>query len=153
MIKSLRSMNKKDAKLSMDHMYVAFTALLIGATAGLLQTLERSGKFDLPGNISYYQILTVHGVTLGLVLTTFFIIGFMLAGQSRTAGEFSNSERKMAWFGYWMMVIGVILATIFILMNEATVLYTFYSPMQAHSRSEERRVGKESRSRTGASSV
>jgi len=133
MIKSLRSMNKKDAKLSMAHMYVAFTALLIGATAGLLQTLERSGKFDLPGNISYYQILTVHGVTLGLVLTTFFIIGFMLAGQSRTAGEFSNSERKMAWFGYWMMVIGVILATIFILMNEATVLYTFYSPMQAHS--------------------
>src|SRR5699024_10936133 len=57
----------------------------------------------------------------------------MLAGQSRTAGEFTNSERKMAWFDYWMMVIGVILATIFILINEATVLYTFYAPMMAHS--------------------
>lgn len=133
MIKSMRNISIKDSRLAMAHMYVAFAALFVGATAGLLQTLERSGKFNLPGGIGYYQILTVHGVTLGLVLTTFFILGFMLAGQSRTAGEFTNSERKMAWFGYWMMVIGVILATIFILLNEATVLYTFYAPMMAHS--------------------
>lgn len=132
MMKSLRSIDIKDAKLAMAHMYIAFTALLVGATAGLLQTLERSGKFDLPFGIGYYQILTVHGVVLGLVLTTFFILGFMLAAQSKTAGSFNSSERKMAWFGYWMMTVGVIITTIFILLNEATVLYTFYAPLMAH---------------------
>src|SRR5690625_874855 len=132
MMKSLRSIDIKDAKLAMAHMYIAFTALLVGATAGLLQTLERSGKFDLPFGIGYYQILTVHGVVLGLVLTTFFILGFMLAAQSKTAGSFNSSERKMAWFGYWMMTVGVVITTIFILLNEATVLYTFYAPLMAH---------------------
>src|SRR5690625_2504338 len=38
----------------------------------------------------------------------------------------------MAWFGYWLMVIGTVMARIFILLNEATVLYTFYAPMMAH---------------------
>jgi len=133
MIKSMKSLSPKDSHLAMAHMYVAFIALFIGATAGLLQTLERSGKFNLPFGIGYYQILTVHGVVLGLVLTTFFILGFMLAGQSRTAGEYSASERNMAWIGYWLMVIGTITATIFILLNKATVLYTFYAPMMAHT--------------------
>ena len=132
MIKSIKSLSPKDARLSMAHMYVAFIALMIGATAGLLQTLERTGSFKLPFGIGYYQILTVHGVILALVLTTFFILGFMLAGQSKTAGKFTDSERNMAWFGYWLMVIGTIMATIFILLNEATVLYTFYAPMMAH---------------------
>src|SRR5690625_3419769 len=133
MIKSMKSLSPKDSHLAMAHMYVAFIALFIGATAGLLQTLERSGKFNLPFGIGYYQILTVHGVVLGLVLTTFFILGFMLAGQSLTAGEYSASERNMAWIGYWLMVIGTITATIFILLNKATVLYTFYAPMMAHT--------------------
>src|SRR5690625_802028 len=132
MKKSIRSIHTPDAKLAMAHMYVAFIALFVGATAGLLQTLERSGRFELPGNIGYYQILTVHGVVLGLVLTTFFILGFMLAAQSKTAGKYSASERKMGWFGFWMMTSGVILTTILILLNEATVLYTFYAPMMAH---------------------
>lgn len=61
----------RDAKLAMAHFFVAFTALAIGGLAGLLQTLVRSGKFELPAGIGYYQILTVHGVVLGLVLTTF----------------------------------------------------------------------------------
>ncbi len=132
MKKSIRSIHTPDAKLAMAHMYVAFIALFIGATAGLLQTLERSGKFSLPFGIGYYQILTVHGVVLALVLTTFFILGFMLAAQSKTAGKYSNGERKVAWVGYWTMTIGVIITTIFILLNEASVLYTFYAPMMAH---------------------
>src|SRR5690625_3074356 len=132
MIKSLRSIDTKDAKLAMAHMYVAFTALFVGASAGLLQTLERSGKFNLPSWLGYYQILTVHGVVLGLVLTTFFILGFMLAAQSKTAGKYSSGERKWAWTGFYMMTTGVIITTIFILLNEASVLYTFYAPMIAH---------------------
>src|SRR5690625_3611735 len=132
MIKSFKSISKDDAKLIMAHMYVAFIALFVAATAGLVQTLERSGKFTLPAGIGYYQILTVHGVVLGLVLTTFFILGFMLAAQSKTTGGYNSGERNVAWAGYWMMTIGVIITTIYILLNEASVLYTFYAPLMAH---------------------
>ena len=132
MLKSLRSIHTPDAKLAMAFMYVAFISLFIGASAGLLQVLERSGKFTLPAGIGYYQILTVHGVILGLVLTTFFILGFIIAVQSKTAGQYSSGERKTGWTGFWMSTIGVTITVIAILLNEASVLYTFYAPMQAH---------------------
>src|SRR5690625_4970001 len=129
---SLKSLSNKDSKLVMAHMYVAFTAFFVGASMGLLQVLERSGKFTLPSWLSYYQILTVHGVVLGLVLTSFFILGFMLAAQSKTTGGFNNTERTISWIGYWMMLIGTLSAATMILLNEATVLFTFYAPLQAH---------------------
>ncbi|MEI3610751.1 b(o/a)3-type cytochrome-c oxidase subunit 1 [Pseudogracilibacillus sp. SO30301A] len=132
MNKAVKSLPNGDSKLVMAHMYVAFTALLVGATMGLIQTLERSGAITLPAGISYYQILTVHGVVLGLVLTTFFILGFMLASQSKTTGGFNKTERTIAWIGYWMMLVGTLSAATMILLNEATVLFTFYAPLQAH---------------------
>lgn len=124
--------DRRDAKLVMAHFYVAFIALLVGGLAGLLQVLVRSGKFELPAGIGYYQILTVHGVVLGLVLTTFFIMGFQLAAVSKTAGTFTNKQRTIGWIGFWIMTIGTVAAAVMILLNEASVLYTFYAPLQAH---------------------
>ncbi|MGD6956208.1 b(o/a)3-type cytochrome-c oxidase subunit 1 [Rossellomorea aquimaris] len=124
--------DKKDATLAMAHIYVGFIALALGGLAGLLQVLVRSGKFILPAGVGYYQVLTVHGVLLGLVLTTFFIIGFQHAAISRTSGTYSGKSRLFGWLGFWVMLIGTIMAAVMILLNEATVLYTFYAPLQAH---------------------
>ncbi|MFC4322723.1 b(o/a)3-type cytochrome-c oxidase subunit 1 [Litchfieldia salsa] len=124
--------NSLDAKLSMAHIYVAFIALVLGGTAGLLQTLVRSGQFILPAGIGYYQLLTVHGVLLGLVLTTFFIIGFLFAGLSKTSGTLSNRIRFYGWVGFWLMTFGTALTASAILTGKASVLYTFYAPLMAH---------------------
>lgn len=132
MSKALTKIDRKDAKMVMAHLYVAFVSLAIGGLCGLLQVLVRTGKVQLPAGISYYQILTVHGVILALVLTTFFIIGFQFAAISRTAGTLSNGIRKTGWAGFWTMLIGTVLAATMILLNEASVLYTFYAPLQAH---------------------
>lgn len=132
MNKSVKSLSDHESRLVMAHMYVAFIALFVGATCGLLQTLERSGKFQLPAGIGYYQILTVHGVVLGLVLTTFFILGFMLSAQCKTTGGYNKTELVLGWVGFWTMLVGTISAAIMILLNEATVLFTFYAPLQAH---------------------
>jgi cytochrome c oxidase subunit I len=126
------AIDKRDAKLTLAHVYVAFIALLIGGLAGLLQTLVRSGRLELPAGIGYYQILTVHGVLLGLVLTTFFIIGFLFASISKTSGTLSNGERLTGWIGFWLMTIGTALTAFTILIGEASVLYTFYAPLKAH---------------------
>lgn len=124
--------DEKDALLVMAHMYVALIALLLGGTAGLLQTLVRSGHFELPAPFGYYQILTIHGVLLGLIFTTFFIMGFQTAAVSRTSGALSDKQRIIAWIGFWMMTIGTIMAASMVLTNQASVLYTFYAPLKAH---------------------
>jgi len=129
---SVLKVDRRDGKLAMAHFYVAFTALAIGGLAGLLQVLVRSGKFTLPFGIGYYQVLTVHGVLLGLVLTTFFIMGFQHAASSYSSGTYSAGVRKTAWIGFWIMTTGTALAAVMVLLNKASVLYTFYAPLQAH---------------------
>lgn len=124
--------DRHDGKLAMAHFFVAFTALAIGGIAGLLQVLVRSGKLILPAGIGYYQILTVHGVLLGLVLTTFFIMGFQMAATSATSGTFTSGVRKTGWIGFWTMTLGTVIAAVMVLLGKASVLYTFYAPLQAH---------------------
>ena len=122
----------RDAKLVLAHIIFAFIALLIGGVAGLLQGLVRGGTMTLPAGIGYYQLLTAHGVLMALIFTTYFIIGFLFSGISKTlGGALLPAARKMAWIGYCLMSIGTVLGVILILMNKATVMYTFYAPMMA----------------------
>ncbi|WP_318616289.1 cbb3-type cytochrome c oxidase subunit I [Sporosarcina sp. YIM B06819] len=123
--------NAQDAKLSKSYMVVAFLALLIGGFLGLLQGLERGGVIQLPSWFTYYQVLTAHGVLLVLVLTAFFTIGYFYAGLSHTMGGLLPKVRTMGWIGFWMKIVGFVIAVIPILLNKATVLYTFYPPMAA----------------------
>lgn len=129
--RQLLAIPKQEAKLYMSFMYVAFISLFIGGLMGLLQVLVRSGNFTLPFGIGYYQILTVHGVILALVLTTFFIIGFQFALMSKTVGM-SVRQRKVSWLSFWIMTAGTIITAITILLGKASVLYTFYAPLKAH---------------------
>ncbi|MFG6114572.1 b(o/a)3-type cytochrome-c oxidase subunit 1 [Halobacillus sp. MO56] len=131
MIAEKTGLNKSDSKLVMSFMWVTFISLLIGGLMGLLQTLVRTGNFTLPFGIGYYQILTVHGVILGLVLTTFFIIGFQFALMTKTVGM-TNKQRKWGWASFWVMLIGTTASAIMILLGKASVLYTFYAPLKAH---------------------
>ncbi|MBO1912924.1 cbb3-type cytochrome c oxidase subunit I, partial [Microvirga sp. 3-52] len=111
--------------------YVTFTSLLVGGLMGLLQTFVRSGKYTLPFGIDYYTILTVHGVILGLVMTTFFIIGFQFSLMGKTVGM-TDKQRKAAWWSFWIMLTGTIMASVMVLTGQASVLYTFYAPLRAH---------------------
>ncbi len=124
--------NPKDRTLILAHLGFSFLAIFIGAIAGLLQGLERTGYISLPSPIGYYQLLTAHGVMMALIFTTFFIIGFLYSGMARTlGGNLQPRPRATAWIGYYMMVVGTVLATIKILTNDASVLYTFYAPLKA----------------------
>ncbi len=123
--------SKLDGKLSMAHFIVAFVSVGLAGLFGLIQTLVRSELITLPSFINYYQLLTAHGVLMALIFTTFFIFGFLHAGMSRTTGELTRGNRRLAWIGFWLMTIGTVLAALMIVVGEATVLYTFYAPLQA----------------------
>ncbi|MGA9225044.1 MAG: cbb3-type cytochrome c oxidase subunit I, partial [Mesobacillus sp.] len=122
----------EDARISKSYLSVAFIALLLGGFLGLLQGLNRAGVLQLPPWLNYYQVLTAHGILLVVVLSAFFTIGYFYAGLSHTLGGLLPKVRKMAWIGFWMKMFGFVLVVIPVLMNEASVMYTFYPPMAAH---------------------
>lgn len=124
--------NVKDANLVKAYIYFSFIAVFLGALAGLLQLSQRAGWITLPSWLTYYQLLTAHGVLLALVFTTFFIVGYLFSGMIKTLdGQLTPGERRLGWVGFYLMAFGTILATILILSNDGTVLYTFYTPMAA----------------------
>lgn len=128
----MKQFDRRDSALILAHILFAFLALFLGGIAGLLQGLVRGGQITLPGGIGYYQLLTAHGVLMALVFTTYFIIGFLYSGVARTLdGRLLPVARSLGWVGYVLMTVGVAVGTVLILLNKATVLYTFYAPMQA----------------------
>ncbi len=116
------------------HLFVAVVALSIGSLFGPLQAFE-GAKIDLyqylkPLIQSYYQGLTLHGVLNALVWTTFFITGFLTL---TTIYGLQRSLRypKLNYTGFGLMVVGLLVTAVPILLNQASVLYTFYPPMKA----------------------
>lgn len=124
--------SEKDALITKSYLSVAFIALLLGGLLGLLQGLNRAGLLQLPSWLNYYQVLTAHGLLLVVVLSAFFTIGYFYAGLSHTLGGLLPKVRKLAWVGFWTKIFGFVLVVIPILLNEASVMYTFYPPMAAH---------------------
>lgn len=117
------------------HLLVAIIALAIGTLFGPLQALEHAGldlyPYISPVIKSYYQGLTLHGVLNALVWTTFFITGFF--NLTVTYGLKKRlTHPRLNRAGFIIMVVGLVMTAVPLLLNQATVLYTFYPPMKAH---------------------
>ncbi|AST90125.1 cytochrome C [Sutcliffiella cohnii] len=125
-------LNPQDANISKAYLLVGFIALLLGGLMGVIQGLNRAGVLELPTWLNYYQILTAHGLLLVVVMSSFITIGYFYAGFSHTLGGLLPKVRKMAWIGFGLKIFGFVLVVIPVLMNEASVMYTFYPPMAAH---------------------
>jgi len=116
------------------YIVTAFLALFVGVMIGPLQALNYAGinLYDNPIVKallkSYYQGLSLHGVLNALVFTQFFISGWMLYLPVRDLGARINM--KFAWFTYVLMTAGLLMAAVSLLSNRATLLYTFYPPME-----------------------
>lgn len=124
--------NAAEKKLALYHFWVAFGAFALAAVMGLYQVVERSGFFGfLESREVYYASVSTHGVLMAFVLTTFFIMGFGYYVASSTL-KIPVWNKTFAWAGFAVALIGVIMAAMPLLSGEASVLYTFYPPMQAH---------------------
>lgn len=115
-------------------LYLGLIGLAIGGYLGLLQALERIGIDLYAVHLlkSYYQGLTIHGVLLAFLFTFSFGNSFLSLTTIR------GFQRPLAstWLvqgAFWTMLAGTLLAAYALLTNQATVLFTFYSPMRASS--------------------
>ena len=118
-------------RLCLAHCWVAFAAFLAASFLGAWQMWVRSplgANIGTPGE--YFTSVTAHGVAMAYVLTTFFIMGFGYF-VAVTALDRPLPGKPWAWLGFWMGVIGVLLALAAILSGRASVLYTFYPPLMA----------------------
>ncbi|MGI8313666.1 b(o/a)3-type cytochrome-c oxidase subunit 1 [Halobacillus mangrovi] len=125
-------MQKGDRLLALSNLGFAYAAFLIGTLCGLLQVFIRNDALTLPSWLDYYQVLTAHGLLLAIVFTTFFIFAFFQAGMSRTLGAFGPKVLLWNWIGFWVTSIGTLLVVVMVISGQASVLYTFYAPLQAH---------------------
>ena len=113
--------------------YLGFSALAVGVVNGLGQALNYAGIDILrffPGMRTYYQGLTVHGVFNALVFTFSFSNGFLLLTTARGLGRKCNDALLVAMFA--TLVLGGLLASFAMFTGRASVLFTFYPPLQAH---------------------
>jgi cytochrome c oxidase subunit 1 len=109
------------------------TALLVfGVYHGFIQTLYRAGILSAESflGIDYYQGLTLHGVINAIVFTTLFAIAFGNALISRFLEREPNTP--VACLSFSIMLAGTLLAAGAMFTGQASVLYTFYPPLQAH---------------------
>lgn len=119
-------------RLPYAHLWVAILAFGAAAAMAFMQALSRA-SLDLPYRSAkmYYLSVTAHGVLMALVFTTFFIMAFGYV-VIRYALRQDVLGAGTAWAGFWIGVVGVVLAAAAILTGKATVLYTFYPPLKAH---------------------
>ncbi len=116
--------------LVLAHFWVAFLTFLLAAVLGMYQFLERASMVPTWAE-GYYISVTAHGVIMGFVLTTFFIVGF---GYYTAVTSLKRPlwGAGLAWTGWLMMLVGVLMAVYALITGQATVLYTFYPPLTAH---------------------
>ena len=112
--------------------YFGFAVLAIGVIMGLGQALGYARvnvEQYYPVVHSYYQGLTIHGVLNALVLPTAFANGFLALTTARGLGRKLNNALLHA--ALWTLIIGSLMAAYAMLVGKASVLYTFYPPLEA----------------------
>lgn len=125
-------MNDQDMKtFVLAHLWMAFGAFGLACVLGVYQVLERSGLIEaIQSPDVYFASVSTHGVLMGFVLTTYFVMGFGYWVATSSLKQPIPCPR-LAWGGFWVATTGTVLAAIPLLIGKASVLYTFYPPVQA----------------------
>lgn len=129
-------MFKTSNKLVAWNIGLGMVVLFVGGMLGPLQKLEHVGinlysSLQNIGLVSYYQGLTIHAVLNALVWTTFFIIGFFTFVIPHSLNR-ELVKPKLNVAAVLIMIVGLVMAAVPILLNLATVLFTFYPPLMAN---------------------
>ncbi|HEU4564938.1 MAG TPA: cbb3-type cytochrome c oxidase subunit I [Gemmatimonadaceae bacterium] len=123
--------NASTDRLILANVWVAVLAFGIAAVFAMMQAISR-GNLELPYRTPrmYYMSVTAHGVLMALVFTTFFIMGFGYAIAQSENGDLRWP--RAGWAAWLVSLLGTLAALWAIFTFRASVLYTFYPPMQAH---------------------
>jgi cytochrome c oxidase subunit 1 len=119
------------SRLVMAHIWVAVAVFGLACLLGVWQMWARS-PLNAPYHTAanYFRSVTLHGVSMGYVLTTFFIMGFGYY-VAETALRRPLPSMALAWGGFWLGILGTLMAVLSVTSGNASVLFTFYPPLTA----------------------
>jgi cytochrome c oxidase subunit I len=116
-------------RLVLAHFWVAFVAFAAAIVLGEWQMFVRSPLSAWVGDPEYYyRSVTGHGTVMGYVFPTLVAMGFGYA-ISELALKRPLLGLRWAWIGFWLVIVGTVMAAAPIAVGRASVLYTFYPPM------------------------
>jgi len=123
--------HKPSEWLMRAHAVFAVVILLFGGITALLVTLTRWPAVHLLPADLFYQMLTAHGVNMLI----FWIITFEIAVLyfcSSTLLRCRLATPRIAWLGFALMLIGVVVNNLAVANGDASVMMTSYVPMPAN---------------------
>ena len=115
----------------MAHIWVAIAAFGVACLLGVWQMWARSpltAPYHTAAN--YFRSVTLHGVSMAFVLTTFFIMGFGYY-VAETSLRRPLPSIGLAWTAFWMGIAGTLMTALSVISGNASVLFTFYPPLTA----------------------
>jgi cytochrome c oxidase subunit I len=116
-------------RLVLAHIGLAFAMFAVAAVLGAWQMTVRSGlNVPYASPETYFASVTAHGTLMAYVMPTLFAMGFGYF-VSVTALDRPLPSMCLAWIGFWLAAVGIVMAVVPIVMGKATVLYTFYPPL------------------------
>ena len=120
-----------DRDLILTNLWIAIVAFGLAACMAMMQALSRA-SLEVPYRSPrmYYMSVTAHGILMALVFTTFFIMALGDAVVDTEIGELPS--RTLAKVSYAVAIVGTVMTLFMVFTFRASVLYTFYPPMQAN---------------------
>ncbi|OFZ83827.1 MAG: cytochrome C oxidase subunit I [Betaproteobacteria bacterium RBG_16_66_20] len=118
-------------KLMIWNAVVGVVCLLIGGLLAIGVVLTRWQTVHWLSPDRFYQVLTGHGINM-LVFWIIFFEMAVLYFASSTLLRSRLATPKMAWAGFWLMVLGALLNNYAVLRGDSSVMFTAYAPMGAH---------------------
>jgi cytochrome c oxidase subunit 1 len=118
-------------KLMRWHAVAAVVSLLIGGILAIGVVLTRWQAVHLLAPDRFYQVLTAHGLNMLVFWIIFFEIAVLyFAGSTLLKARLATP--RIAWLGFWLMVIGALVNNYSVFRGDSSVMFTSYAPMGAH---------------------
>jgi len=126
-----QNLNKPVIGLAKAHIFTALVYLLAGGALGLGVALTRWPAIHLLPSEWFYIALTGHGAAVLLFWCHIFEVGVAYYFVT-TPINARLATPKIAWLSFWLMVVGSALATVMVLIGQATVMFSAYPPLKAN---------------------
>ena len=124
-------LNRDSERLVRWNGVVAIVFLLVGTIAALLLALTRWQAVHLLAPQWYYRFLTLHGMNMLIFFILFFEMAILYFAGPILLGC-RQPAPKLAWSGFWLMLVGALMTNVTIATGHANVLFTSYVPLKAH---------------------
>lgn len=118
--------------LALAHGVAAIVLLAIGGLMALLVALQRVDAFSFISEEIWYRLVATHGTVMLIFWLLFFEVAALYWGSTMLLNAPMRIPR-VAWTAFALMVLGVVVAIATMLSGKATVMFTAYPPLEAHS--------------------